>query len=78
MAKVLSRFASLVAQKEIRDNKRYKQHEIALELKVSPSTVSRWLKGDNMQRITLETAAEICEWLECDLPDLIQIEREAS
>jgi DNA-binding Xre family transcriptional regulator len=77
MSKLMSRFAVLVAKKEIRDNKRYTQAEIANATGLSPSSISRLMKGD-IEGASMKTVRVICEWLECEVGELIYLEREPS
>lgn len=78
MSKVKNRFSTLLSQKEIRDGRRYKQKEIADTVHVSPSTISRWLKGGNIEKSSIKTAKQLCDWLECDLSELLYLEPEAT
>ena len=74
----MNRFNNLLAQKEIRDNKRYRQTDIANETGLSKATVSRWMKGGDVSESTIHTAQLLCEWLGCDLADLVYLEPETA
>jgi len=76
MSKIMSRFVQLLAKKELKTGKRYSQKEIADALSVSPSTVSRWMNGQIVEKSSLETVRRICDFLECEVGDLLYIERE--
>ena len=73
---MMTRFATLVAQKEIRDGKRYKQKEIARATGVAESTVSRWMRGEDIEDGSMKTVRKLCDWLECDAGDLVYLDRE--
>lgn len=73
----MSNFASLLARKEIRDNRRYKQSEIAQALSMSPATISRWFNGKDISDSTISTAKKLADWLGCDLHDLIGVGRDS-
>lgn len=72
----MSRFESLVANKSAKDGKMYKQVEIAKAIGVSNSMVSRLMNSENLDSLTLRMVKRICEWLECDIADLLYIDRE--
>lgn len=65
----------LVANKSARDGKRYKNKEIADAIGVSESTISRLMKGRNIESTSLRVIVDLCEWLNCDLAELVQIAR---
>jgi DNA-binding Xre family transcriptional regulator len=72
MAKLETRLPTLIATKEARDNRRMTQKEIAVALEVSESTVSRWMRGE-IEGMTLGMAFRLCEYLGCELGDLVYI-----
>lgn len=57
-------FAKLVAIKEQKDERRYKQREIADGIGVSERMVSSWMKGADLANIPLKTAAKVARWLD--------------
>lgn len=68
----MSRFTTVLAKKEQRDGKRYTQKEIAELTGCSAATVSRFMKG-NIEGANLATVRVLCEWLDCDVGDLITL-----
>lgn len=70
-----SRFASLIGELQRKSNRRITQVEIAKALDVSPSTVSRWMKGDAIH-MTTPTLERICVFLECEPGDLLYMDWE--
>jgi transcriptional regulator with XRE-family HTH domain len=60
----------MLAQKELRDGKRYKQIEIARESGISQSVLSRMMSSRDISGFTLETAQLLAEWLGCAIEDL--------
>lgn len=74
-----TRFESLLpaalSRKEIRDDSRYTQRQIALATGISESVISRAFKG-KIASMNLETARKLCIWLGCDYSDIIRIVRD--
>lgn len=71
MEEIMSNIPKLIAEKEIRDNKRYKQIDIANETNLSQSMISRLIKGNvKLENVTLGVAIPLAEWLECSVEDL--------
>lgn len=70
----MNRFTILLAQKEQRTGKRYKQKDIADETGISTATVSRWINGEDVEHSSLNTVKKLCEWLDCDICELVYIE----
>jgi transcriptional regulator with XRE-family HTH domain len=62
----------LIAQKEIRDRRRYKQKDIAEATQISESMISRVIQDKiNIGGMTLDTAFALADWLGCDIRDLV-------
>lgn len=77
MGELMSNFTVMLARKEQRDNKRYTQREIAELTNSSEATISRWMKGD-ISGANLATVYRLCDWLDCDVGDLVKIKRETA
>ena len=48
--------------------------ELSLKSKVSRPTIANWKKS-NVERIELEVLEKLCEALDCDISDLIILEK---
>lgn len=70
MAKVRNRFKILLAQKEARDQKSYTYEDIYEATGISPTTLTNYAKG-RVARFDETTLVKLCNWLECDLSDLL-------
>lgn len=67
----MSKIPQLIAEKELRDNKRYKQVDIVEATNLSPSMVSRLVRGTvNLENVTLAVVIPMAQWLECNIEDL--------
>ena len=77
MAKVRNRFKILLAQKEARDNRSYTYEDIYNVTGVSPTTITNYAKG-RVARFDSSTLTALCDWLECDLADLLVYPQEMS
>lgn len=73
----MSRFLVLLSQKEIREGKRYSQREIARATNISNAVVSRWMR-DDIQGANLATVRKLCDWLDCDIGDLLTMKQETA
>jgi|GEM_PF-2623823 len=73
----MSNFTILLAQKEIRDRKRYTQKEIADETGVSQSMISRIANGKEIEALSVGKALLIAEWLGCNISELVYLDDEA-
>ena len=60
----------MLAKKELRDAKRYKQLDIARESGISQSVLSRIMSREDISGFTLETAHLLAKWLGCSIEDL--------
>jgi transcriptional regulator with XRE-family HTH domain len=60
----------MLAKKELRDAKRYKQLDIARESGISQSVLSRIMSKEDIGGFTLETAHLLAAWLGCSIEDL--------
>lgn len=69
---MISRLPLLVSEKEVREKrqKRYTQKEIAEETGLSPSVISRWMRGGEIFGPQLETAHTLAKWLGVDIEEL--------
>jgi DNA-binding Xre family transcriptional regulator len=71
MAKVRNRFRVLLAQKEMRDGRDYTYEDIFAATGISPTTVSAYAKG-RVTRFDTVTLVKLCDWLGCELSDLLE------
>jgi len=70
---VRSRLKVLIAEKAIRENRRLSLRTIAAESGASLSTVIR-LDNNKIKLVPLDDLALICNWVPCDVGDLLRIE----
>jgi DNA-binding Xre family transcriptional regulator len=75
--KLKTHFPALVAQKQLHDGRHYTGKEIAEATNTSSSTISR-LMGGNAEQLSMKTLEVLCRWLDCDVRDIVYLEREAS
>lgn len=65
-------FRRLLAEKEIRENKRYSIKEVAEGAGLSRAGVYPWLDG-TVRSVRLDTLEAICRFLECQPGDLLTL-----
>ena len=70
MAKIRNRFKILLAQKESRDGRNYSYDDIYQATGISPTTITSYAKG-RVARFDEVTLIKLCDFLECDLGDLL-------
>lgn len=70
MATVRNRFKILLAQKEARDERSYTYEEIYAVTGISPTTLTSYAQG-RVARFDSSTLTKLCDWLECELSDLL-------
>ncbi len=71
--KLMSRLASLISAKEVRDNKRYSQKEIADQTGLTESTLSRMVNGARMDTVALGKAVKLARWLGVKVVELYEV-----
>ena len=76
MAKLKNKIPSLIGKKEARDNKRYKQIEIAKETGLSQSLISRTIRSQTLDKLWLSEANMLANWLGCSIYDLFELSDE--
>lgn len=72
MKKLLNKIPSLLAAKEMRENKRYTQRDMAQETDLTESLVSRTMRNEVIDTLSLIHAHAIADWLECSIYDLFE------
>lgn len=77
-AKVRSRLKELVAKKEMMSGQRIRQADIAERTGLNPNTISRWMSPEPFERFETKALLKLCDWLECEVGDLLYIDRSAS
>lgn len=79
MEMIVSNIPKLVAEKEIRDNKRYKQVDIAEATNLSTAMISRLVRGTvKIENVTIGVAMQLSSWLDCTVEDLYTVKDKAS
>lgn len=73
----MSRVASLISAKEMRDNRRYKQAEIAKLTGLTESTISRLVNGIGMETVAFGKAIILAKWLGVKADDLYEVKEPA-
>jgi transcriptional regulator with XRE-family HTH domain len=67
---LLNNIQIMLAKKELRDAKRYKQIDIARESGLSQPIISKLMNSSDISHFTLETAHLLAAWLGCAIEDL--------
>lgn len=70
MMTIVSRFSILLAEKELRDGRKYTYRDIEEITKVDKNTIGLWVNG-KIQRFDATTLDHLCKFLECKPGDLI-------
>ena len=68
-----SRLKVLIAEKEIREQRRLSLRTIAGESKASLSTVVR-LENNSIKQVPLDDLARLCAWIPCAVGELLRLE----
>lgn len=71
MAQIRNRFRVLLAQKELRDGRRYTYEDIYQATGIGPGTLSSYAKN-TVTRFDERTLIALCDFLECELAELIE------
>ena len=72
MGRIVNRFNILVAEKGVRDGLHYKLRHVALETGLSKNVMTGYSNGLT-RRFDYPTLLSLCNWLECDIGDLLAI-----
>lgn len=68
-----SKFPALLSDKEERDQRTYKQYEIAKAVDLRQPTISTWLNYDRrFSRVESNIVGPLADWLDCDPCDLFE------
>ena len=70
-----NRFVMLLARKEQREGRRIRNKEIAQAVGVNEHTVARWIRND-VGKIDVPVLEAFCNYFECDVGDLLYMERD--
>jgi DNA-binding Xre family transcriptional regulator len=70
-----NKFIILLAYKEQQEGRRIPNKEIAEAVGVNEHTVSRWVKNE-VNMINVQVLEAFCNYFECDVGDLLYMERE--
>jgi DNA-binding Xre family transcriptional regulator len=71
--RIVSRVPILMAEKQMRENRRINASIIAREAGLSRPTVAHWVKSD-FKRLDEETIITLCKYFQCGLGDLLTLE----
>lgn len=69
-----SRLPLFIAQKEYKEQRRISQREIAQDTGLARATISSWMSPDGMPRLDAKTTAALCDYLDCSLDDLVELD----
>lgn len=73
-----SKMAELVARRERELGKRIFQKDIVEATNLNPNTISRWMSPEPLTRIEENVIVPLCEYLGCEIGDIIYIDRISS
>ena len=68
MRKLANRIPEFLARKELRDNKRYSQHDMAVATNLSDNAISRILRYETLDKISFGSIVAIADWLGVENP----------
>ena len=71
--RVYNRFKVLLAEMEIKEDKKISYEEIKVETGIAASTISAWATN-RVKRYDADTIAALCDYLDCEVGDLIVYE----
>ncbi len=71
---LVCRLRALIEAKELRENRQYSLQEIAKATNVSGKTLRSMLDGNGLGFVWLRHVVQVCDWLECDVSDLLAME----
>jgi DNA-binding Xre family transcriptional regulator len=72
---VRSRLKQLITEREQKLGRRIHQKEIVEATGLNPNTISRWMSPTPFQRFESEPLLRLCEYLNCEIGDLVFIDR---
>ena len=74
MGKLMNRIPELLAQKDIRDKKRYFQRDMARGTGLSDNAISRLMHYQTLDNVPFHTILAVADWLEVDNPrELVEV-----
>ena len=77
MSKIRNRFEILLAEKQLRDERQYTYDDIYAATGISPNTLTAYVK-QRVTRFDNRTVTALCDWLDCDLSELLEYPPESS
>lgn len=77
MSKIRNRFEILLAEKQLRDERQYTYEDIHAATGISPNTLTAYVK-QRVTRFDNRTVTALCNWLDCDLSELLEYPPEKS
>jgi DNA-binding Xre family transcriptional regulator len=72
--KLRNRFLTLLAQKEIAEQRRIKINEIVDETGIAFTTIQRWMRNE-ITKAEGPVLEAFCEYFDCDVGDLLYIDK---
>lgn len=73
--RVKSRLGIVLAEHQLKVGKRITLASLATAISTRPSTLSRWMSPEPMEKIDANTLEKLCNFFECQVGDLIFIDR---
>ena len=75
LGQVKSRLKELVAIKERQSNRELTNGDIAVATGISEHTIGKWMKPRPLTQINADVVRRLCKYLECQIGELLYIER---
>lgn len=75
MFAVYSRLKLIITEKEQLLQRRISQTEIAAATGLDQNTISRWMSPKPLENISGKVLVQLCKYLDCEVGDLLHIER---
>ncbi|MDQ7025903.1 MAG: helix-turn-helix transcriptional regulator [Anaerolineae bacterium] len=72
MGNLTNNIPILLTQKELRDRKRYSQHQMAEGTGLTDSAISRILHYKTLDKVPFDSIVKVAKWLEVNPLDLIE------
>jgi putative transcriptional regulator len=71
--RIVSRLPILMAEKQMRENRKINAITIARETGLARPTIASWIKSD-LKRFDEATIVTLCQYFDCGLSDLLVLE----